>query len=365
MTCLRSALSLRSALLAMVLLFGVTAARAADWPGQTEGDATFENATMISDDKFPIVKLHYTTLGTPHRDAQGHVTNAVLLLHGTSGTGKDFLAPDLADHLFKPGQLLDLSRFYVVLPDGIGAGGSSKPADGLHGKFPHYGYTDQVDAQLVTLKHLGVEHLKLVAGLSMGGMQTWLWAVRYPDWMDAAVPIGAMPMQISGRNLMWRQIIINAIEDDPGWNGGTYTTPPTAWTKIAGPLSAYMSSNAERIQQAGPDRARTIGFYDAVTSSYQARDAATVLYVVRSSADYDPQPLLRQIHAPLLAVNFEDDLLNPVELAPLVRQAIAVAPSAHLAELQGGFGHQSITHAELWLPAVTPFLDGVAGWKTE
>src|SRR5271165_3582902 len=355
----------RAALLAMCLLLGLRAAQAADWPGQTDGDVTLDNVALASGDKFPTLKLHYTTLGTPHRDAQGRVTNAVLLLHGTSGTGKDFLNPDLADHLFKPGQLLDLSRFYVVLPDSIGAGGSSKPADGLHGKFPRYGYTDQIDTQHATLQRLGIEHLKLVAGLSMGGMQTWLWAERYPGAMDAAVPIGSMPMQISGRNLMWRQIIVHAIEDDPGWNGGDYTTTPTAWAKIAGPLFAYMSSNAEKMQQAGPDRARTLAFYEMLVGGYERRDAATVLYALRSSADYDPQPQLRQIRARLLAVNFEDDLLNPVELVPQMKQAIGSIPSARLAELHGGYGHQSITHAELWLPAVTPFLERVPGWKTQ
>ena len=160
---------IRSAVLAMFVLLGAHAVKAAEWPGQTEGDVTFNNVTLNSGDKFETLKLHYTALGTPHRDAEGHVTNAMLLLHGTSGTGKDFFAPDLADHLFKPGQLLDLSRFYVVLPDGIGAGGSSKPADGLHGKFPRYGYEDQVAMQHAMLHRLGVEHLKLVAGLSMAG----------------------------------------------------------------------------------------------------------------------------------------------------------------------------------------------------
>ena len=194
---------MRSVLLAIVLLLGIRLAQAADWPNQIEGDLTLNDYACISGDKFATLKLHYTTIGTPRQDAQGHVTNAVLLLHGTGGTGKEYLQPDIADHLFKPGQVLDASRYYVVLPDGIGAGGSSKPSDGLHGKFPRYGYNDQVSTQQITLARLGVDHLKLVSGISMGGMQTWLWAERFPEAMDAAVPIASMPMQVSGRNLIW------------------------------------------------------------------------------------------------------------------------------------------------------------------
>jgi homoserine O-acetyltransferase/O-succinyltransferase len=354
---------MRSVLLAVVLLLGIRVAHAADWPNQTEGDLTLNDYACISGDKFATLKLHYTTIGTPRQDAQGHVTNAVLLLHGTGGTGKEYLQPDIADHLFKPGQVLDASRYYVVLPDGIGAGGSSKPSDGLHGKFPRYGYNDQVSTQQITLARLGVDHLKLVSGISMGGMQTWLWAERFPEAMDAAVPIASMPMQVSGRNLIWRQIMVSAIEEDPGWNGGNYETSPTAWSQVAAPLFFYMLSTAEKLQEAAPDRAKALGWYDATAAKWKGLDAANVLFSVRSSSDYDPGPMLEQIHAPVLAINFEDDVVNPIQLAPMVRQAIAPVSSARFQSLPGGFGHSSIYHSDLWAETMASFLDGLPGWN--
>ncbi|MBV9654252.1 MAG: alpha/beta fold hydrolase [Acetobacteraceae bacterium] len=358
-------LSPRLAFLAMLSLSAIQVAYAADWPNQTDGDLILDSYVCANGDRFVSLKLHYTTIGTPRRDGQGHITNAILLLHGTGGTGKEYLQPEIADHLFKPGAILDASRYYIVLPDGIGAGGSSKPSDGLRGKFPGYGYTDQVRTQQITLAHLGVDHLKLVSGISMGGMQTWLWAELYPKAMDAAVPIASMPMPVSGRNLIWRQIIVRAIENDPGWNGGAYETPPTAWSQIAAPLFFYMLSTPEKLQEAAPDRARTLAWYDAMAAKWRGLDAANALFSVRSSSDYDPGPMLGHIEAPLLAVNFEDDVVNPIELAPLVRQAIAPVPSARFQVLQGGFGHASIYHADAWAGAMAAFLTGLSGWKTE
>lgn len=358
-------LSIHSTFVAVVVLFCIRDPHAADWPNQTDGDVTLNDYACVSGDKFATLKLHYTTIGTPRRDAQGRMTNAVLLLHGTGGTGKEYLQPDIANHLFKPGQVLDASRYYVVLPDGIGVGGSSKPSDGLHGKFPRYGYNDQVSTQQITLERLGVNHLKLVSGISMGGMQTWLWAERFPQAMDAAVPIASMPMQVSGRNLIWRQIIVRAIEDDPGWNGGNYETSPTAWSQIAAPLFFYMLSTPEKLQEAAPDRAKTLAWYDANAARWNGLDAANVLFSVRSSSDYDPAPMLEQIRAPLLAINFEDDVVNPIQLTPMVRQAIGPVPSAHFQSLPSGFGHSSIYHSDLWAGTMASFLNGVPGWNTE
>jgi homoserine O-acetyltransferase len=359
------ALALRTALVVTALLLRLHIGHAADWPGQTDGDVTLNNYTLASGDTFPTLKLHYTTIGTPHRDAQGHVTNAVLLLHGTGGTGKEYLQPDLADHLFKPGQVLDAARFYIVLPDGIGTGGSSKPSDGLHGKFPRYGYNDQVNTQHLTLARLGIDHLKLVSGISMGGMQTWLWTERFPNAMSAAVPVASMPMQVSGRNLIWREIIVRAIEGDPGWKDGNYDASPTEWTQIAAPLFFYMLSTPEKLQDVAPDRAKTLAWYDATVTKWKSLDAANVLFSVRSSADYAPAPMLDRIRAPLLAINFEEDMLNAVQLAPMVRQAMAAVSSARFELVPGGFGHSSIYHAELWSGPMAVFLEGLPGWKTE
>jgi len=227
---------------------------------QREGDVTLRNFGFQDGEHLALLKLHYTALGTPQRNAAGKIINAVLLLRTTTGTGKSFLMPTLVNVLFQPGQPLDARRFYIVLPDGIGFGGSTKPSDGLFGHFPHYGYVDQVVAQHTLVELLGIDHLKLVLGISQGGMQAWLWAERFPDAMDGVVPIACYPMQISGRNLMWRQVVINAVRDDPKWHGGNYSPadPPTAWKDVAGLMFPMMVGTAERLQAAGPDRERSL-----------------------------------------------------------------------------------------------------------
>lgn len=216
-----------------VTAFGMsTAAVAALPPGllQQEGDVIVRDFHFQNGETLPEVRLHYTTLGKPQRDASGHVTNAVLLLHGTTGTGKSFLVPTMAGELFGPNQPLDASRYYIIMPDGLGRGGSSKPSDGLRARFPKYGYGDVVNAQYRLVRDgLGVDHLRLVLGVSMGGMQAWMWAERYPDRMDAVMPIACQPMQISGRNLIFRRILTEAIRNAPDWNSGDYTAQPRHW----------------------------------------------------------------------------------------------------------------------------------------
>jgi homoserine O-acetyltransferase len=327
----------------------------------TDGDVELHDFVLQSGQHMPTLRLHYTTLGTPHRDAAGHITNAALLLHGTTGTGKGFLAPTLADNLFMPGQPLDTTNIYVVLPDGIGAGGSTKPSDGLRGHFPHYGYVDQVEAQHAMLAAMGIDHVKVVLGISQGGMQAWLWGERFPDAMDALVPIASMTTPISGRNLIWRQIIIHAIRNDPDWHGGEYDPahPPTQWMETAAPLFTMMIGNPDKLQAAGSDRAKTIAYYDTLITQYHSRDANDYLYDFESSADYDPAPQFAKIKAPLLAINFGDDAVNPPQLQA-TRQLIATMHGAKLVVLPGddiGFGHASIFHAEIWGSELGKFLN--------
>jgi homoserine O-acetyltransferase len=341
-------------------------APAPDVVQRSEGDAEVHDFAFRDGERLPVLKLHYTALGTPRRDASGRITNAVLLLHATTGTGKTFLVPTLADSLFRPGQPLDARHYYVVLPDGIGFGGSTKPSDGLRGRFPHYGYRDQVEAQHAMLQAMGIEHLKLVAGISQGGMQAWLWAEQFPDAMDAVVPVASMPMQISGRNLMWRQIIIGAVRDDPEWHGGDYDPahPPTAWMRTAALMFALMVGTPERLQAVGPDRAGTLAYDDELIAQYRGRDAGDALYDYESSADYDPVPGLDRIKAPLLAINFADDQVNPAQL-PVTRETIARLPSARLVLLPGGWGHAGIFHAELWADQLGAFLGALPGWAED
>src|SRR6202795_4059636 len=203
-------------------------------PVPAQGDFTIRNFKFDSGEVLPELKLHYRTLGTPRRDATGVVRNAVLVMHGTGGSGGGFISDQFAGVLFKPGQLLDATKYFIILPDGIGHGQSSKPSDGLHARFPHYGYNDLVTAQYRLLTEgLGVNHLRLVMGTSMGGMHTWLWGERYPRFMDALMPLASLPAQISGRNRVWRRMVIDAIRGDPEWRGGDYHgQPPSLRTAV-------------------------------------------------------------------------------------------------------------------------------------
>jgi homoserine O-acetyltransferase len=270
--------------------------------------------------------MHYRTLGKPERDAQGVVTNAVLILHGTGGSGANFINAMFAGELFGAGGLLDAGRYFLVLPDGIGAGHSSKPSDGLRGRFPHYGYVDMVEAQYRLLTEgLGVNHLRLAMGTSMGGMQTWLWGERHPDFMDALMPLASLPTQISGRNRVWRRIVIDAIRNDPGWRGGDYSTEPAS-LRTAEEMIYFMGSNPILRQRLMPTLAESDSALDkAIDQTLKTADANDVLYQVEASHDYDPGPGLEKIRAPLLAVNSADDLINPPELGILEREIKRVA----------------------------------------
>ena len=352
----------RAIFLFVALVFGSwplpEPARGADELQPHESDVEVRNFTFQDGERLALLKLHYTALGTPQHDASGKINNAVLLLHGTTSTGKSFLMPTISGYLFQPGQPLDAQRYYVVLPDGIGAGGSTKPSDGMRASFPHYGYIDQVEAQHAMLKGMGIDHLKLVSGISQGGMQTWVWGERFPDAMDALASVASMPVQISGRNLMWREIVIRAIVDDPDWHGGDYDAakPPTRWAQIAAPLFAVMLSDPQRLQEAGPDRAQTLAYYDQLVTQWSDHDADDTLYDFRSSADYDPVPEIGRIKAPMLAINFADDQLNPAQFS-VTRETIARLPSSRLIVLPGGYGHLGIFHAELWAEQLGSFLN--------
>lgn len=315
----------------------------------SEGDFVIRDFVFASGERLPELKQHYRTLGTLRRDDQGRATNAVLIGHGTTGTGAQFSSRAFAGELFGPGQPLDAGRYFIIMPDGIGHGESSKPSDGLRATFPRYGYADMIDAQhrLLT-EHLGVNHLRLVMGTSMGGMHTWVWGQRYPDFMDALLPLASLPTQISGRNRAWRRVLIDAIRNDPEWQGGNYTTQPQSM-RTAAQMLWLVSSNPVLRQAAAPNLAKTDSVLDAYVRAYRG-DANDVLYAVEASHDYDPAPGLERIKAPLMAVNFADDLINPPELGILEREtarlnnacAITVPASDRTA------GHGTHTLAAVW-----------------
>jgi homoserine O-acetyltransferase len=304
----------------LVFAFHIVSA-AADRPKPNEKDFEIPNFQFKSGDTFPSLRIHYRTFGTPKADGTGKVTNAVLILHGTTGNGSNFIRPEFAGELFAAGQPLDANAYFVVLPDGIGHGASSRPSDGLHAKFPHYGYRDMIEAQYRLLTEgLKVNHLRLVMGTSMGGMHTWLWGEIHPDFMDALMPLASLPTQISGRNRVWRRMIIEAIRGDVEWNGGEYSAQPPG-LKIAAEVLFFMGNNPIQRQLEAPTLAQADKVLDASTArAMKTMDANNVLYALEASQDYDPGPNLEKIQAPLIAINFADDLINPPELGILERE---------------------------------------------
>jgi len=330
-------------------------ARAAGTPPQAppvaEGDYVIKNFPFTSGDTLPELRMHYRTLGVPRKDAQGIVRNAVLIMHGTGGTGGQFTGSNFAGELFGPGQPLDAATSFIILPDDIGHGRSSKPSDGLRARFPRYGYVDMVDAEyrLVT-EGLGVNHLRLVMGTSMGGMHTWLWASRYPDFMDALMPLASLPTEISGRNRVWRRVVIDAIRNDPEWKNGEYTTQPQS-LRTAAAMLWLVGSNPILRQNQAPTRADADRVLDQYVASYlKTGDANDILYALDASRDYDPGPGLEKITAPLLAVNSADDIINPPELGILEREIRRVPNGrAILIPLsERTTGHGTHTQAAVW-----------------
>jgi homoserine O-acetyltransferase len=288
---------------------------AQDLTKPSDGDYRVHNFHFRSGETLPELNLHYATYGKPVRDANGHVTNAVMIMHGTTGSGQNFTGPGFAGVLFGPGQLLDAGRYYIILPDAIGMGHSSKPSDGLHAKFPHYDYDDIVEAQhLLLTEHLKVDHLRLIMGTSMGCMHSWMWLESYPDFVDAAMPLACLPVQIAGRNRMMRKMIMDSIRTDPTWMNGEYTRPP-AGLKPAFDIFMIMASSPLQLQKNYPTRDQADAYLDQYLKTRLAStDANDLLYAFDASRDYDPSSKLGQIKAPVMFVNSADDLINPPEL---------------------------------------------------
>jgi len=335
----------------LLSILAASFASPADYPAPTEGDYTIRDFKFASGEILPELRLHYRTLGKLEKNAQGKTTNAVLIMHGTTGSGAQFIRSEFAGALFGKDQPLDATKFFIVLPDGIGHGKSSKPSDGMHAKFPRYGYLDMVEAQYRLLTEgLGVNHARLVMGTSMGGMHTWLWGESHPDFMDALMPLASLPTQISGRNRAWRRMVIDAIRNDPDWLGGDYAAQPPS-LRTAAEMLWFMSSNPLLRQKEAPTRAKTDEVLDKFVADYlKTSDANDVLYAVEASHDYDPGAKLEEIHAPLLAINSADDMINPPELGILEGEIKRVPKGrAVLIPLSDKTrGHGSHTVAALW-----------------
>jgi homoserine O-acetyltransferase len=345
--------------LILLVLTMAAVLRAADFPEPVEGDYTNRNFHFDSGQTLPELRLHYRTFGSPSRDDQGVVRNAVLILHGTTGSGAQFLRPEFAGDLFGPGQPLDVTKYFLVLPDGMGHGKSSKPSDRLKAKFPNYGYRDMVEAQYRLLTEgLQVNHLRLVMGTSMGGMHTWLWGEIHPIFIDALMPLASLPVQISGRNRVWRRMIIDSIRGAPDWQDGNYRAQPCG-LRLAAEMLYFMGENpALRFKEAPTLEAADTVLNASVTTFCANYDANDVLYALEASRDYDPGPGLEGIKAPLLAINSADDLINPPDQGILAREIKRVPDGSAIVipESDQTVGHGSHTKAVLWEKDLVQFM---------
>jgi homoserine O-acetyltransferase/O-succinyltransferase len=358
MSMIPCALFAASVLLSASFMGAASALAQTTWPNQREGDFVIKDFKFASGEVLPELKLHYTTLGTPKRNAAGDISNAVLLLHGTSSSGKQWLIPSLANELFAAGQPLDASQYFIILPDAIGRAGSSKPSDGLRSKFPHYRYHDIVASEhrLVT-EGLGIKHLRLVLGSSMGGMQTWMWGYLYPDLMDGLVPIASQPIEISGRNWIQRRITIEAIRNDPAWNNGNYEKNPTHFAIIA-PYTAVQTESVLQIQEQAPTREAGDALYKKLVEAAKKRDANDTLYATEAVMDYNPTAHLEKIKAKLVAINFADDNTNPPELGVTEREIKRIPQGKYVLVPASDKTHGHFTHlrAAFWKAHLAEFL---------
>jgi homoserine O-acetyltransferase/O-succinyltransferase len=330
------------------------------WLNLSEDDFKIAGFQFASGETLDELTIRYTTLGTPQRDPDGEISNAVLLIHNTTGSGRTWLQPSLADELFGDGQALDLQKYFVVVPDMVGFGGSSKPSDGMRARFPHYRYEDMVNSthRLLT-ECLGIRRLKLLLGISMGGMLAWIYGAKYPDFVETLVPVASQPGPMSGRNWIQRRVSIEAIRNDPDWNNGDYETNPTRYVLTA-PFSGLLIQSVVRLQEKAPTREAGDALYRTLVERAKKGDANDRLYQVEASMDYDPSGDLDRIKARLLAINFEDDELNPPQLGT-VEPAIDKIPGAQYVLVPAGKdtnGHYSTMLAHLWARHLEAFLTG-------
>ena len=346
-----------------LLLAAQSAASPMGWsggpvPAATKTWPTHEQDVILKDFRFrdgeslPKLKIHVTTLGSPHRNAAGQIDNAVMVLHGTGGTGKQFLQPQFADELYGPGQPLDIRKYWIILPDNIGHGGSSKPSDGMRMHFPKYDYDDMVEAQYRMLTEgLGIRHMRLIMGTSMGCMHSFVWGETHPDFMSALMPLACEPIEIAGLNRMWRQLAIDGIEADPAWQGGNYASEPLTGLRAAQNL-LFVAGAAPLLYQAQyPTKTAASAYAEQrVASAIKTLDANDLIYQLDSSRNYNPWPGLGRIKGPLTWINSADDFINPRNFT-FSSEALKRMPKARfrlIAESSETHGHGTHTWAKFW-----------------
>ncbi len=328
-------------------------------------DVTYANYRFRDGEVLPALKVHYLTLGTPHRDAKGGIDNAVLVLHWTSADSKAMTTRAYTKSLYDSGRPLDARRYFLIFPDAVGCGETSKPSNGLKAKFPNYGYGDMVDIQhkLVT-ETLGIGHLHAILGVSMGGMNAWQWAEAYPDAMDGVMPVVSLPIEVSGRNAIWRRLAIDLIRDDPGYRDGDYSGPITGFAR-AYALLRMMIDGVEHLQALTPDSASADNWLAEIATQSRGADPNDVLYSLKASEDYNPEPKLSTIRTKLFALNFDDDEFNPDRLGYLEKLTPTI-PGARYVVQKGtanSFGHLTMSRPDLWAQHVGTFMQELEAGK--
>lgn len=355
-------MSIRAIVAAVVIGSAAPAfAENTNWLNYRDGDFVVVDYKFASGQTLPQLKLHYRTLGTAERNAAGEIVNGVLLLQGNTGTGANWLRPTLADELFKEGQPLDTSRYFIIIPDALGRGGSSKPSDGLKGNFPHYRYHDMVDSvhRLVT-EGLKVAHLRLIIGSSLGCMHSFMWAEMYPQLMDGIVGLSCQPVEISGRNWIMRRAAAEAIRHDPDWNGGNYDKNPTHYIYSAA-AGSFMPESAAQIQELAPTRAAADKLYDERVARTAKGDANDSLWAIESIEDYSPESDLPKIKAKVLLINTVEDVANPPELGTVERAMKEIPDGRYVLIPHSDKTHGHFTHyyAAVWKPYLISFMQGL------
>ena len=330
-----------------------------NWLNYQEGDFIIRDYKFASGETLSQLKLHYRTLGSAERDGAGEIVNGVLLLQGNTGTGANWLRPTLAGELFQEGQPLDVGRYFIIIPDALGRGGSSKPSDGLKGNFPHYRYHDMVDsAHRMVTEGLKVAHLRLVIGSSLGCMHSFMWAEMYPEFMDGIVGLSCQPVEISGRNWIMRRAAAEAIRHDPDWNNGNYGKNPAHYIYSAA-AGSFMPESATRIQEMAPTRAAADQLYNERVARIAKGDANDSLWAIESIEDYSPEPDLPRIKAKVLLINTVEDIANPPELDTVGRAMKEIHEGRYVLIPYSEKTHGHFTHyyAAMWKPYLISFIE--------
>lgn len=349
----------------LLLLLAAPAAAQTDWAARlTEGDVALADFRFRSGETMAELRIHYATLGVPHRNAAGEIDNAVMVLHGTGGSGRQFLQPQFADELYGPGQPLDIARYYVILPDGIGHGRSSKPSDGMRMRFPHYDYRDMVEAQRQLLARLGVAHPRLVMGTSMGCMHIFVMAEAHPDFARAMMPMACLPTEIAGHNRMWRRAAVEGIRRDPAWRDGDYASQPVMGLRVAVSLLQLAGFAPYYLQRAYPDRETAEAYIvERIDRDIATRDANDLIYQLEASRTYNPLPDLERVRTPMTWVNSADDFINPPEYG-IAEAAARRMPGVRYVLIPASpetRGHGTHTWARFWKQELIDLLARTAG----